>query len=59
MVLVTSNFAIFPSRYLGISEQDLDRDCERAFILASLQKKQKDEEKAAKKAKQKAKTKRR
>lgn len=48
-----------PSQYLGIAPDELDRDAERAFLLACMQKQEKEEKKARKKAENKARARRR
>lgn len=45
-VFWSSNCAIMPSRYLNYPPDRLDTEAERAFILACIEKKQKDEAKA-------------
>ena len=59
MILVKSNYVIWPSKFLGIPEELVDQESERAFILASAQKQAKDQKKAEEKAKQQAKFRRR
>lgn len=59
MVLVKSNYVIWPSQFLGIPKEEVDEECERAFIIASIQKQAKDQKKAEEKAKQQAKSRRR
>lgn len=59
MILVKSNFCIWPSRYLGIPEEEVDHEAERAFLIASVQKQAKDQKKAEEKARAQAKSKRR
>ena len=48
-VLVESNFTVKPSQYLGLPEEMVDHDAERAFIIASINKHNEDLKKAAKK----------
>ncbi len=59
MILVKSNYAIWPSQFLGIPKEVVDEESERAFIIASIQKQAKDQKKAEEKAKQQAKSRRR
>lgn len=40
-----------PSQYLGLSKEEIDPECERAFILASMQIEEEQRKKAEKKAK--------
>lgn len=59
MILVKSNYAVWPSQIFDIPSEEIDKEHERAFVLACMQVQRQEEEKALKKAEAKAKSKRR